>query len=1165
MGIPTRVTRHNLSGGKIGRQMVRRSDLEQYHKGNFTQTNFLATPYGGIVRREPATWLGFVPLRDDDVAPSVVRGFSFVRTLTEKYSVLLVGYADTGASEFLIFRDTGEFVTTAPTIFDSTHIYELDVKQINDVMIITHVAYPPSQLIRYSDTNWQIQDREILGGPFLEVNFNDDLVLSSGATQWDELIQYFLQDDYALVVGDWVLPKSTTFLTVNWVGTLMSHEHESTLNTEHDFTGDDPYWKERDTIYGTSNNKYSLTDIEYPYLLMRVDDPVSVDEGIGVSVTLDGLFVEQENDISYNVTGTIVTITDKGAYHYLTVDCGMKVQYQMKSRLDFGLELIVFARNHNAVPNPELQAGSNAGYQPILFRDFPHPSSSPDLVYVDYNQYSFQNDDRRQHLFLFGNPNAGGYGGAFVIPNLNLSVGDTSLAYDAIADSQNDEPPSSSWALRTPTDRGTVQDIVSTGFSEFDESWVGRLLWIENFDNTSIPFTFNGTFATSDVRTEGLVTFRTSGTWTGTIVLESRPYYSSTAEYEVIAEFVSNNDFNGEVTRTIPFGHRIRARMVLYTSGTCEGVILYPNGESPTLEILKVVSSNKVTARVLSGTHRYISNYKWKFGAFGGEQGYPSVWSIHEERLIYGSTLERPFQMWGSEVNNWVQFSSEALITETSPIIFRLLSDNITQIKWLLSRSSRLYIGTDFGEYVATTPDEQTVISALNPPRITLTTPYGSSRQNALAVDDQVIHVIGDRQTVRAITEREYTTTETSHSLTIFNPEISLPAIQEMHLQRNPYTVIWCLREDGVLIPFTYDTVNNVMGWAEIEIADSDIKSHWIIPNDQGIDEVYFVDNRLGQIFYASEAGIGITLVPTAYRIRPTDTVQTAVVTGAGSGPYGSMDDTYTRDGQLNSRDKLRFPYPAELIGPDPHYRFEYGNSIEEPTDEWIIRTEVGNRQRYYTGPYPDLAIPPRTGWDNGTTAVAFDPILIFSDSPTGTYDHYVDLYELGTYAIYDATTHLALYESPTLEGEYTPVAGSGMIGTVTIQELAFSIEKLECCGGEAGGFQDAVLEETTFTSLVELSTITQTKGRLSSRKQRIVRVIVNLIDSQGGEISVDGGITWLPIIYDDAELFTGAKEVRVNSGNVEDPRVMIKCEGVDPFELISVEVDIDEQGTEAR
>lgn len=1124
MGVPTRITRHNLGGGKIGRQLHKRSDLEQYHKGNFEQTNFLPTPYGGIVRREPATWLAAIPPRYDGLVPTFARGFKFVRSADDKYSVILIGYSD-GTSEFQIFTDDGTLLATVACPYRTEDMFEIDGKQINDVMILTHNNYPPANLIRQSETSWSYVERDIIGGPFLDQNDNHELIMSTSISGWHADINYQVEDR--------IKDASLTSIAVNWAGTVISQPLESTLTADAlDLTGVDPYYKTGsvDVTFSADGDDFKLSaeEIEYPYLLVRVDQAYDPAVVTGLEVALSLIPDHLGNDESYTINGTIEQVFNLTTFYYLKVDAGLKSTWRFLGDVDGDAN--VKASSFTGIPNFKLPADAVSAYDDTIWRQYEVVGLQ---TTVRLNAFSF--DNQRRHLFLYG---AGTDGGSFVSGGGDVSANATQF-YEANEQNLNQplstDPP---WTLLgEQPNSSNIQQLITSGFAPFTDKDLGRHLSIVSSLSLSAQDDWTAAGLTSEVySTTGDVTLTTEGgTWEGEIVLESRPRGTDDNAWEVLGSIVSNGDYNGTFTRYIAeIGIEIRVRMESYVIGTCSWSLSMPNGDTVIYKIVKVISSNTVIVRVESGSNLFLSNFRWSMGAFGGDAGYPAVWCIHEERLIYGSTLTSPFLMWGSEVNNWVNFTLGSLVT--SPITFRLLSDNVTQIKWLLSKSSRLYIGTDFGEYVASTPDKDTVISGENPPRITLATPYGSSRQNAIAVDDEVVHVVGDRLTVRAITEKEYTTSETSKSLTVFNPEIAVPSIKEIHLARNPYPVVWCLRSDGKLVPFTYDLPNNVLGWAEMELTNSDIKSHWIIPNDEGIDEVYFIDQR-DDIAVIARSSDAVPDVGGIFVVSGTMEPPEVSVLDAGTSIYNGG---YTRQTQ-------GFWENGDFV------------NIQRQATQWEMRDGafLGYLNNNLT------TIPPKGEWSvaSGAYPVAFVEYEIFENGNYG-------LAQLanGTWVIFDATTYQYLFENLTDEkvGVYTPVSGSGATGTVEIIEVHFQIEKLKYVAPTVSA-QNRDLNEIEYTSLVELSTITQTKGRLASRKQRVVRIILNLIDSHGGEVSADGGATWQPIQYDSTDLFTGEKEVRVNSGNTEAPRIMIRVSGIDPFHLISVEADVDEQGTEAR
>jgi len=177
-----RVFRHNLSGGVMGADLHYRSDLEHYHKGNLVQDNFLPTPYGGVIRRPPSDRLlehGAVTVDGVLYSPEAVRYFDFVYDRAAQYIVALIGYAAAGHdswSRFEIFDTAGTLKDTVDCAYAVLNFNELAVKQLNDVMYISHNGYPLQKLVRTQDTNWVLQEAVMKGGPWLPWNVGPSMI-----------------------------------------------------------------------------------------------------------------------------------------------------------------------------------------------------------------------------------------------------------------------------------------------------------------------------------------------------------------------------------------------------------------------------------------------------------------------------------------------------------------------------------------------------------------------------------------------------------------------------------------------------------------------------------------------------------------------------------------------------------------------------------------------------------------------------------------------------------------------------------------------------------------------------------------------------------------------------------------------------------------------------
>lgn len=171
-----RVFRHNLSGGALGADLHYRSDLEAYGKGNLVQSNFLPTPYGGVMRRPPSEKLhahGAAVVDGVTYSPAAIRYFDFIYDRDAQYVVALISYAATGHdswSRLEIFDTDGVLKDTVACDYAALNFNEIATKQLNDVMYLSHNAYPLQKLVRSGDTDWSLDDAVMEGGPWLPWN-----------------------------------------------------------------------------------------------------------------------------------------------------------------------------------------------------------------------------------------------------------------------------------------------------------------------------------------------------------------------------------------------------------------------------------------------------------------------------------------------------------------------------------------------------------------------------------------------------------------------------------------------------------------------------------------------------------------------------------------------------------------------------------------------------------------------------------------------------------------------------------------------------------------------------------------------------------------------------------------------------------------------------------
>ncbi len=228
-------------------------------------------------------------------------------------------------------------------------------------------------------------------------------------------------------------------------------------------------------------------------------------------------------------------------------------------------------------------------------------------------------------------------------------------------------------------------------------------------------------------------------------------------------------------------------------------------------QITGYTSSTVVTCTVLSRLPDQTvlvgnATTRWAFGSWGSVPGYPSHVTFFRNRLVFARARDR--KLWFSVAADFENFRDRdegGLVTADMAVSLTVESDDSNQVQYLIP-SDALIIGTAGGEHVCF---EQTDSEPFGPSnaKIVKSSDFGSRGVQPVRVGDSILFVQRSGRKLREISFDALSDGYKSLDMSVLAPHL-VPkgkSITQMAYQKEPHSIIWCARSDGLLLGFTFN------------------------------------------------------------------------------------------------------------------------------------------------------------------------------------------------------------------------------------------------------------------------------------------------------------------------------------------------------------------------
>lgn len=233
--------------------------------------------------------------------------------------------------------------------------------------------------------------------------------------------------------------------------------------------------------------------------------------------------------------------------------------------------------------------------------------------------------------------------------------------------------------------------------------------------------------------------------------------------------------------------------------------------------ITAVTDSTHATVNMRQKVWATTATSEFRLGAWGSAQGWPTLVTIHEQRLVWSGVTNYPW-LWMSNSFNFHNFSPSdysGVIKDSNAIYYNMATDKIAPVKWLASLGS-LIIGTEMYEMrmysagAGLSPGDSVVRKEST---------YGVHDAVPVITDDTLIFIQRLQRKLRAMAYDYTRDAYVGPELSVLSESLTVEGMRKIVHQREPNDIVWVLTEDGKLLAVTYDKEQDVVAWTRVEIA----------------------------------------------------------------------------------------------------------------------------------------------------------------------------------------------------------------------------------------------------------------------------------------------------------------------------------------------------------
>ncbi|HVJ40146.1 MAG TPA: ubiquitin-activating E1 FCCH domain-containing protein [Dongiaceae bacterium] len=220
---------------------------------------------------------------------------------------------------------------------------------------------------------------------------------------------------------------------------------------------------------------------------------------------------------------------------------------------------------------------------------------------------------------------------------------------------------------------------------------------------------------------------------------------------------------------------------------------------------------------------------------------WPSTVAYHEQRKFFANSLKQPQTLWATQTGNFKNMNVSSPTKDDDAITRTLVASQVNAIKHMVSMNVLILLtsGAEWKCFAGSNSDAITPANCYTKPQ----SYNGASDLQPIAANNTILFVQEKGSVVRDISYEFASDSYTGTDRSVWADHLFHGHnIVEWGYAQEPFRIIWAVREDGVLLGFTYMKEQSVFGWHRHD-TDGFFESVAVI-SEAGEDVAYFIVRR---------------------------------------------------------------------------------------------------------------------------------------------------------------------------------------------------------------------------------------------------------------------------------------------------------------------------------